>query len=242
FREAGLARGMRVLDVGCGSGDVSFLAAEFVGPDGHVVGVDRAPESLARAERRNQDRGLRNVSWIRGDPTELEFDAPFDAIIGRLVLMYYRDPASALRKLHHKLRPGGLIVFQELDPGACRSFPVSPTSSKCVDLICRTLEISGARPQLGLELYPLFVSAGFPDTRLRMGGYICGGLDNPLCEHIADVVGSLMPAMEKFGIASAEELDVDGLADRLRREVSENGGVITSPSLVGAWSRKQSGS
>lgn len=49
LRQAGLGRGMRVLDVGCGAGDVSFLAASIVGPTGEVIGIDRSPNSaLAR--------------------------------------------------------------------------------------------------------------------------------------------------------------------------------------------------
>jgi len=55
---AGLKPGMRVLDVGCGVGDVSFLAARLVGPEGAVMGVDRSPEATALASQRAQAAGL----------------------------------------------------------------------------------------------------------------------------------------------------------------------------------------
>ena len=240
FRAAGIRPGMRVLDVGCGSGDVAFLAAEFVGPNGQVVGIDRSLEAVARAEERTTTRGLRNVSWIEGDPTELEFDEPFDAILGRLVLMYYANPATSLAKLRRSLRVGGLMIFQELDPGTCRSFPVCPLYQTCIDLICRTLQISGARPQLGMELHSLFGAAGFPNPRLLTGGFIAGGSDDSVCKHLAEVVKSLVPAMEKFGVASEEELNVETLAHRLQGEIVTKGAVVTSPSLIGAWSRRES--
>ena len=54
FATAGIRPGMRVLDLGCGAGDVAFVAANLVGPDGEVVGVDRSPEALARALRCNR--------------------------------------------------------------------------------------------------------------------------------------------------------------------------------------------
>jgi hypothetical protein len=168
----------------------------------------------------------------------MEFEEPFDAIIGRLVLMYYADPVASLANLRRSLRVGGLMIFQELDPGACRSFPVCPLYRTCVDLICRTIQIRGARPQLGMELYSVFIAAGFPNPRLRTGGFIAGGSDYSVCMHIAEAVRSLIPAMERFGIATGSELDVETLAERLQREIVR-GAVVTSPSLIGAWSRKE---
>ncbi|HEV2992066.1 MAG TPA: methyltransferase domain-containing protein, partial [Candidatus Angelobacter sp.] len=74
--------GMRVLDVGCGSGDVAFLAADLVGPTGEVIGADCAAAAAQRATARAQARDLRNVKFLEGDPTEMQFDRPFDAVIG----------------------------------------------------------------------------------------------------------------------------------------------------------------
>jgi SAM-dependent methyltransferase len=65
--QAGIRAGMRVLDLGCGAGDVSFLAADLVGPGGSVVGVDRSPGALARARLRAGQRGLAQVRFVEGD-------------------------------------------------------------------------------------------------------------------------------------------------------------------------------
>src|SRR6516225_7371369 len=61
--EAGVAPGMRVLDIGCGAGDVAFLAAELVGPSGQVVGIDRSADALALARSRADERSLANVTF-----------------------------------------------------------------------------------------------------------------------------------------------------------------------------------
>src|SRR5262245_42152261 len=107
FVEAGIAPGLRVLDVGSGGGDVSLLLAELVGPKGEVVGADRSPVAIEAATRRVQAEGLANVRFVEGDPAVLAFDAPFDAIAGRYVLMFQPDPAAMLRGLARQLKPGG---------------------------------------------------------------------------------------------------------------------------------------
>ena len=94
LRLAGLARGMRVLDVGCGAGDVSFLAARLVGPEGTVLGIDKAPEAVGLARERARAAGLTNVDFLVQDAAELSLGAPVDALIGRLVLMYFAEPAA----------------------------------------------------------------------------------------------------------------------------------------------------
>lgn len=92
FQEAGLRPGMRVLDAGCGSGDVALLAGEIVGPTGVVVGIDRAAAAIARAKARAESQRMSNVQFVEGDPTLIRLDEGFDAIVGRLILMYYADP------------------------------------------------------------------------------------------------------------------------------------------------------
>ena len=98
FAEAGIRPGMRVLDIGCGAGDVTFVAADLVGPDGSVVGVDHSPDALARARLRAQRRGLAQVQFIEGDIHDPAPGGPFDAIVERLVLMWVPDPAAVLRE------------------------------------------------------------------------------------------------------------------------------------------------
>ena len=142
LRRAGVEPGMRVLDVGCGTGDVSFLAARLVGPTGAVLGVDRSAAAVAVAERRARDAGLGNVSFVVQELSEVTVTAPVDALVGRLVLMYLDDPAAALGRTGLKLarifRGAGLPAPQtsrapgwragpgrQDDPGGRRDQPAS---------------------------------------------------------------------------------------------------------------------
>jgi len=235
---AGLKPGMRVLDVGCGAGDVAFLASEIVGPAGQVIAVDQAPEALARASHRARSRRLENILFEQGDPTEMEFLCDFDAVIGRLVLMYYADPVNAVRKLAGKLRSGGVLVFQEIDGAGCFSWPPTPTYDRAIHLIRKALELSGAPTRLGLRLFSIFQDAGLPAPEMRLSGAVGGGEEHPVYSVIAEALRSLLPVLERFGVTSPGQLDLDMLAARLRQEMIANRSVATSPSLIGAWARK----
>src|SRR5215218_10481388 len=118
LRQAGIAPGMRVLDAGSGAGDVAMMAAELVGPTGAVLGIDLNPDSLEVARSRARAAALNQVEFRVGDAqavAALAFVDEFDAVIGRLVLMYTRDPVQALRGLVGVARPGAVVVFQEID-------------------------------------------------------------------------------------------------------------------------------
>jgi SAM-dependent methyltransferase len=113
FERAGIVSGMRVLDIGSGSGDVAFLAARVVGREGSVIGADRDPAQVAFAEQRAKANGLGNVRFVAEDFRQLELNPPVDGIVGRLVLMYAADPLDALRRALRNLRSGGVIALQE---------------------------------------------------------------------------------------------------------------------------------
>jgi len=238
FKEAGISAGMRVLDVGCGSGDVSFLAADLVGPSGEVVGIDRERKAVDWADARARSRGIRNVNFVEGDPAEMEFDRQFDAVVGRLVLMYYPDPVDTVCKLMRHVRPEGLIVFQEIDLANACSLPVAPLFDRSMTWIKQTLSGTGARLQMGLELYPVFVAAGLPGPSMRVDALIGGGPQSPLFEVVAELTQSLLPVMEKLHIASAAEAQVSTLAERMRDEVVALSGIVRSAGFIGAWSCK----
>jgi SAM-dependent methyltransferase len=238
FEQAGISPGMRVLDVGCGGGDVAWLAADLVGPTGEVVGVDLVSAAVEWARARAQSRATRNVKFLVGDPALMEFDRQFDAVVGRLVLMYYPDPVEAVRKLARHVRPGGLIVFQEFDTSNCRSLPNAPIFERAVGWIKQTLRSTGARVQLGLELYPVFLAARLPGPSMRMDALVGGGPESPAYDLVTEVIQSLLPVMEKLKIATAAEVGLATLAQRMRDEVVALQGVVLSPALIGAWSRK----
>jgi trans-aconitate methyltransferase len=123
LRRAGLVAGMRVLDVGCGAGDVSLLAARFVGPTGAVLGIDRSAEAVAWARQCAAQAGAAWAEFAAADLGRVEPPGTFDALIGRLILLYLPDRAAILRRLVGRLQPEGIVAFQEMDMRAARAAP-----------------------------------------------------------------------------------------------------------------------
>jgi ubiquinone/menaquinone biosynthesis C-methylase UbiE len=238
FRDAGIAPGMRVLDVGSGSGDVSFLVGRMVGPSGEVIGTDKSPAAVDTAKSRAAALQLPNVRFFEGDPTEMPFEQPFDAVVGRLVLMYVHNPAESLRKLAKHLRAGGVIAFHEFDFSGSTSQPKAPIYDQCIEWINKAFQLAGIEMHMGLKLYSAYKAAGLPAPSLRLDASVGGGPDYLAYLVVAEVVRSLLPVMEKFSLATAAEVGIETLADRIRDEVVAGGGVVVTPPLVGAWSRK----
>jgi ubiquinone/menaquinone biosynthesis C-methylase UbiE len=240
FLSAGLTNGMRVLDIGCGAGDTSLLAAKLVGPSGTVVGIDKSTEAITLARARASAAKFQNVIFIEGDVADLSVEQSVDAAVGRLVLIHQPDPVATLRRVASHVRPGGVIAFQELDMNvlSVRSLPYSHLYEQSIHWIRETARQAQIEMHMGLKLYPTFVDAGLPAPQMIMDVRVEGGPDSPAYEYVANTVRTLLPVMERLGVTRAEEVQIETLAQRLRDEVVSGAGVIVVAPLVGAWARK----
>jgi SAM-dependent methyltransferase len=236
--DAGIETGMRVLDVGSGAGDVAWLIAEVVGSGGEVVGCDRAEVAVATARRRAVERGLANVSFLKGDPGTLDFQRPFDAVVGRYVLMFQADPAVLLRGVARAVRRGGLIAFHEPEWRGVRSVPVAPSYDRLCAWMVETFIRSGADPHMGDHLGPAFVAAGLPEPTMRSESLVgAGATATDLIGLKVDLARTMVPAMEKHRVVSAAEVDIDTAAERIRSEVAAAHSVVIGRAEVAAWAR-----
>jgi len=112
-----LAHGSRVLDVCCGSGASALPAAEAVGPEGSVLGVDLAERMLELARAKAEQRGLRNAKFRRGDMLDLGLpDLHFDAVVCVFGIFFVPDIPAAVRALWRVLRPGGKLAVTTWGP------------------------------------------------------------------------------------------------------------------------------
>jgi len=113
----GLAPGARVLDLCCGSGASALPAAERVGPEGSVLGVDLAENLLALARRKAEERGLGNVTFRSGDMLDLGLPpASFDAVVCVFGIFFVPDMERAVRELWRYVRPGGQLAITTWGP------------------------------------------------------------------------------------------------------------------------------
>lgn len=234
LRAAGIGPGMRVLDLGSGAGHVARLVARLVGDEGSVLGVERDPRAVSDAAARTTESGIGNVEFVEGDVQVLDrVDGPFDAVVGRLILMYLPDPAAALRRAAALVRPGGVLAVVEADLTYDWAVPQTPLWSQVREWFLQTLDKAGVEARMGHHLYPCFRDAGLPGPELSLEARLIGGPEAPAWGW-ANLVRGVLPLMERLGVATADEVGPDTLADRLLADTSAAGGVVIGPPLVGA--------
>lgn len=233
---AGIAPGMRVLDVGCGAGDVSIQLARLVGPEGAVIGVDVDPVVLEVARARVAGAGLTNVSFIEARLPDVPLDEPVDAMIGRLILIHLKEPAATIRTLARLVRSGGIVSFQEFNISRCRAVPAGPIWAKGIRLIIDALRVAGANPDSGEQVCSIMRDAGLSVLGAATEGP-AGSADSVMPAYAAETLRSMLPVVTAHGLATEDEVDIDTMAERVARELKEADAMFWAPELSGAWAR-----
>jgi ubiquinone/menaquinone biosynthesis C-methylase UbiE len=239
---AGISSGMRVLELGCGIGEVSLIAARLVGPHGHVHCIDIDEAALEIARGRMRSAGHDYVTFERIDINEHTPARLYDAVIGRHILIHTQDALAVLRKVVSIVHPGGLVAFQEYDLSfVFRGYPELPLMFWAHEMIVEFFRRSVSKANMGTQLFHLMQEAGLPFPECRAECVMDGGPHSPVYEWIAETVRSLLPRMEALGITTAAEAGIDTLTERLRHESLEKRGVTITPLMVGVFSRKPHG-
>jgi ubiquinone/menaquinone biosynthesis C-methylase UbiE len=228
LREAGLAPGMRVVDFGCGVGDVALLAAEIVGPTGTVIAIDRNATAVVTARARACAAGHANIEFIESNASEFAGSGNCDLAIGRYVLVHQSDPVALIRAAAtHVRRPGGTVAFHEvLLVGTWWSYPAVPLWQQTSDLINKTFDSVMTHPDAGARMIEHFQNAGLPLPSLFSETPVGGGPHSPLYPWAAETVRSLLPRAEEVGLIRAADIDIESLEERLRQAVTAVRGQI----------------
>ena len=235
--DAGIGRGMRVLDIGCGPGAVSLMIARRVGNDGHVFAVDRDARMLELAREKARQTGVANITFIEGG-----FDVPFpergtlDAVVGRRVLMYQPDATRAVAQLADAVRPGGVIAFHEHDMVAVSDGRTSlPLHERVRSWLREMLRLEGANLHMGFDLHSAITSAGLTVERVRAEANV---LTPTSTYPIAAIIRAVLPRLLQLGITTAAEADVETLDDRLTAERRAANVTYVWEMVFCAWGRK----
>lgn len=239
---SGIEAGMRVLDIGCGSGDVSRLAAELVGPSGSVLGIDMDADTVRSATQRSAESGVTNVAFAVGEAASFAEPEAYDALIGRFLLMHQPSPAETLAAAARAVRPGGAIMMMESHmatlPDAEHSFPRSAAYDAIVRWKCRVVAAAGADIEAGLALRRNFLAAKLPAPETHLEAPVEGGPDSPIYRYMAESVRSMLPMADAHGIGGFDAESAASLEGTLRDEVVSNNGVLVCWPVVSAWCRK----
>ena len=202
-----------------------------------MLGIDRSAEAIEVARRRAAAAGQASLRFEAVELDAFSTEREFDAVIGRLVLMYLPDAAATLRRLRRHLRRGGVIAFQEIAIPLARSVPDAPYFRQCVDWILATFAHAGFEIDMGGKLFATFLAAGLPTPQMIAAARVEGGPHSPAYEFMASILRSLLPVMEGVGVATAADVAIEGVAERLRKEAVAHNACIMLPPLVGAWAQ-----
>ena len=180
--------------------------------------IDRNGAGLGVARARAKAAGFSHVTFREGNLTDIGLDEKFDAVVGRLVLMYRPDPAATLRRLASHLKSGGIVAFGEynITPDAMRAPADMPLTGKLFGWIDGAFRYAGAETWMADRLFRTYRDAGLANPKLSLMSYIGGGQEWDGYADAAATVRSLMPLILKAGLASADEIGIDTLEERLR--------------------------
>jgi 2-polyprenyl-3-methyl-5-hydroxy-6-metoxy-1,4-benzoquinol methylase len=234
LRRAGILSGMRILDLGCGVGDVSLLAARVVGRRGAVTGIDVDEDALEVARARAREQDLPQVTFERRAIEEPGLGGPYDAVVGRHILIHTPDPLAVLKRVAQLLRPGGVVAFHEYDFSLIElAYPAAPVRDELARLFLRLVP----SPNMGKRLYHDLLRAGFSCPQCQVEGMIDGGAGAAEYEVFAQAAVSILPRAEAAGLGFSLPRDAAELARRLERESVENMGSCPMPFTVAAHAR-----
>ena len=236
--DAGISEGMRVLDVGCGSGDVTFMLSRLVTATGEVTGIDHDSHALSLAHERKAALGLKDQpAFIQSGLLDLpQSVGTFDAITGRRVLMYQADSVAAIAALAKHLRPGGVMIFQEHDttmvPASLDAFPLH---RKAQGWLLQMIDREGADLHIGFNLHRILTHAGLVVESVRAECLV----QTPDAPYgLGHIIKACLPRIIALGVATADEIGIETLQQRLDDERHQSNGIYIGDVMFGAWARK----
>lgn len=198
--QAGLKRGQRVVDIGCGSGAVMPAILELVGAEGSVTGVDASEERVAEARR--LVTGARNaVAQVGSLPQTGLPDARFDFSWSQFVFEYLPEPQRAVAEMIRITRPGGTVAVADIDGHGLAFWPRPAVVEEGLPLLMRALESTGFDFYVGRKLFTWFRQAGLKDVQVHLSSlYVSAGTDERLHADYTQRFEVLAPiAIKTFG-------------------------------------------
>lgn len=233
--DADLPSSATALDVGCGPGVVTRHVARAIGPAGHVLGIDTNVAMLEKARQSPRDQVGGTVDFAEQDVFAFaETGAQFDVLTCRRVLMYLPDQIAAAMAFRKLLKPGGLLILQEHDASLLHSNASLPLYEQARSWVWDTVRAEGAHSATGFDLYSVLSSAGFSDISVRAEAIV----ETPdQVSPLADIIAQMLPRIEAAGVATAEQIAIPTLAERLRTERMACRAVTIGEIMFGALAR-----
>lgn len=230
----GVRAGMECLDLGCGGGHVSGLLARLVGEGGSVVGIDLDEVKLAAARQDCLDRGL-HVEFRTGSVSEWTEPATYDVVYGRFILSHLADRPKIVARMIAALRPGGVLVLEDIDFTGAFSYPANDAYQQYCGLYRAVIRRRGGDADLGPQLYSLCVDAGLKDVEVRVVQPTHAGRDPEKMLMLSTLL-NIREAVVSEGLASSEE--IEATVAGLTHFTDDPRSTVSLPRVFQVWGRR----
>jgi ubiquinone/menaquinone biosynthesis C-methylase UbiE len=154
-----IERGMRVLDLGCGTGTATLEIASRLEGTGRVVGLDLSEEMLEQAKQKLTELGYTNVEFVLQSASDLNYDECFDHVVSTNAFHHFADKQDVFARVYKSLRPGGIFMVQDI----CDDFVLM----KALDFLGKLGEKAHVSSTTSRELRDLLISTGFSDVEVK---------------------------------------------------------------------------
>jgi ubiquinone/menaquinone biosynthesis C-methylase UbiE len=230
---AGIQRGMSVVDLGCGTGMVTQLLAELVGPTGEVIGVDYSAAQVEQA-RELLPADFTNVRFIEASATNTGLPREaFDLVYCRFLLIHLTQPEAALREMHELLKPEGIIACEDGDLTSAGSEPPSKLQ-EFSNLFGALGPKWGVDYTLGRRLFHMVLRANFSQAEITMNQPVFSQGENKRLLELS--VAEAGPSFVQAGLLTNEEL-TEMLAE-MRRLNEDQTVLALMPRMSQVWAKK----
>ena len=231
LERAGLKPGMMCLDVGCGGGDVTREIARLIEPGGRVVGIDMDGTALALARTEAVALGLGNVEFRQVAVGEAGADGEFDVVYARFLLTHLRDPEQAVAWMLARVRPGGLMILEDIDCRGHFCHPSSAAFTRYLDVYTRLVHATGADPDIGPRLPELLLDAGCLDVQVHV--VQPAGITGDVKLIAAVTMENIADALLAHGLV--ERREIDAMVEELYARGRDHRTLMSMPRIVQAW-------
>lgn len=234
--EIGIKEGQTILEIGCGTGNITKMLANLVGESGHVVAIDTSIEQIGIATQRMLNHGIKNVEFRQQCIMENPFiPDQFDIAYSRLTLMHTNNFELALGNMHASLKRKGLLVCEEASNAHYIHYPYNEAYAKSRELLLKLSSIKGMDPYIGIKLYSAFTKLNLDEISVRFS--------HPIYEtkNDKDIVIQLFEEVKNNYIhhALTTKEEAECILEKLHEYINKDDTLITFPMITQIKAKKR---
>jgi ubiquinone/menaquinone biosynthesis C-methylase UbiE len=231
----GVKTGKSLLDVGCGGGNVSLMAAQMVGGSGSITAIDFDAGIIALAQQDAGVADIKNITYRVTGAHEMKFDGEFDFAYARFLLSHIHEPLEVLYKMKQSVKHGGRIIVEDVQFSGHFCYPACAAFEQYVQFYTQAADQRGANANIGPALFLLFQRAGIKDVGFDMIQPCANTGPAKLMALVT--LDRIKDSLIKSGIADPQT--IDRMKDELQQFTDDEQTIMSLPRIFRVWGTKQ---